>query len=704
MRYLPAFSLIIILLFAASPVFAGNAEDYIKGEIDEWTQVAADNGYTVLGTYIGQVGETSETYTFDLEPGVYHFYASGGDNVEDLDTYAYDEDGIELGSDTEPDKIPIVILKLDKRITLDFEIAGFSFTGGATSDYFCLVVASEIKGGINSFEGETITDFPENGGDGEDSYRAEADSILENWLSYEEGLGNEIFDSGVIGAGYDGATLDLDLEPGLYQVYAEPDSRCSDLDITIYDASDVQLADDHLEDNLPICEFMVLSHQAVSVALEVYTLIEGAEETYIGYVVLKLGGTNREDRIRYIEDQLTTLHDNNVYEGVSVYQEDWYEISESENVFTYDVQLEPGSYFAEAQGGVAVANLDMHVYDEAGTLLNEDTLDDNFPIVSFSVPELQTVSFVIEAIDFVEGIDDDFFAFILTSSEDYYDDYVYDDVYYDDESLLSTLTTESEVWNKVISSHGEEIVDSFTESIISGENDDTWSTSYAFSEGIYYIYAQGDGLCLTDIDMYVYGDGEEALFQDALSDNSPMLRLVVGPEGAEYRIEIYGFSLVCEKGFFNLTIAKPGVVITDPQAYIENELTEWRTTAENQGYEILGEYMGTVYGGANEDGIICGEETWTMQLGPGFYTLYASGGAHIQDLDLTVNDADGKPLGSDTSGDNIPVVRIILSETTDVKVIFTACSYDPGFEDGLVCLVVATDADGEIVDFEGSVL
>jgi len=701
-RFYPATVLLIILLLTASPVYADEAEDYINGQISEWTHLAATNGYDVLGTYTGLIGNTNVVYSFDLGPGLYHFWASGGMNISDLDCYAYDQDGIEIGSDTESDKVPVVILNLEDRTVIDFESSAWAFNEGHSEGYFCLVVASGNDGEIFSFTGQDIEDFVE---PDDDYYRLEIELILDGWIQYEDEFGNDVYGSGIVLTDFDTLTVVEVFDPGFYQVYAEPDSRCIDLDMTVYGPDDESLAEDHLADNLPICEFMILEQGDIYIDLEVFELAEGQMETYVGYVILRLGGTSKNERMKYIEDKLLALEETYIYEDTVVYDTGYYEISESENVVTFEFELEPGSYFSEAQGGVAVTNLDMYAYDESGELLSEDTLDDNFPIIDFEIYELQTVEIVIEVVAFAPGFEEDFFAWVFTDSQNYYDDYYYDDhMEYDDESLLIELESASSMWNKVIESHGEEVVDSFTESITLGVDEETWSMEYAFDEGEYFLYVQGDGLCLADTDLFIYGDGEEALFQDALPDNSPMLKLTVGPEGAVYTIEVLAYSLWCDKGFFNLTITKPGVVFDDPLGFIENELNEWKMTAEGQDLNVLGEYVGTVYAGF-EDGVICpGLETWTMVLMPGFYTFYSSGGAAVEDLDLSIFTLEGKPLGSDTRGDNIPMVRVLLTETTMVEIQFTACTYTAGNEEGYFCLVVASDSDGEILDFEGGAL
>ena len=153
MRKHPFWIGIAALLLIALPAPADEARDYIDNEVEEWHEVAEGNGYNILGTYIGAIGEDDITYLFDLAPGVYHFYASGGMYVEDLDSFAYDKDGEELDNDTLPDKIPILVLELTERQEVEIVGSAWSLDEGHDQGYFCLVVTCEDEGEIHSVSG-----------------------------------------------------------------------------------------------------------------------------------------------------------------------------------------------------------------------------------------------------------------------------------------------------------------------------------------------------------------------------------------------------------------------------------------------------------------------------------------------------------------------------------------------------------------------
>ncbi|MCX6645085.1 MAG: hypothetical protein NTY09_01810 [bacterium] len=144
-------SLFVFLL--ATPVYADTATTYIENEIAEWTEIANNDGFKILETYSGEIGTEYLTYELELAPGVYHFYASGGENVTDLDMYLYGQDGIPINSDTLPDKIPIVVIKLDEPATVSVELTAYSFTPGSTKGLFCVLVTCENEGEVLSMSG-----------------------------------------------------------------------------------------------------------------------------------------------------------------------------------------------------------------------------------------------------------------------------------------------------------------------------------------------------------------------------------------------------------------------------------------------------------------------------------------------------------------------------------------------------------------------
>jgi hypothetical protein len=143
-------SLAVIILLVSIPVFADTAETYIENEVAAWTAIADKDGFNILQTYTGEIGSDNITYDLELTPGVYHLYASGGENIQDLVMYIYGSDGQVLNSDALADKIPICVIMIGESATISVEVTAWSFVSGSTKGLFCLLIACEDEGEILS--------------------------------------------------------------------------------------------------------------------------------------------------------------------------------------------------------------------------------------------------------------------------------------------------------------------------------------------------------------------------------------------------------------------------------------------------------------------------------------------------------------------------------------------------------------------------
>jgi hypothetical protein len=138
------------LIVLAMPSYADEAKDYIDNEVAEWTRIANADGYNILDTIVDTIGADPLTYTFELGPGKYHLYASGGMNITDIDTTATGPEDKELDSDSSPDKIPILVFKITEPTAVTVTLAQFSETEEYVDDYFCLLITAEGEGEIIS--------------------------------------------------------------------------------------------------------------------------------------------------------------------------------------------------------------------------------------------------------------------------------------------------------------------------------------------------------------------------------------------------------------------------------------------------------------------------------------------------------------------------------------------------------------------------
>jgi len=588
----------ILLLLLGTSALADEARDYIYGEVAEWTTIAQNNNYNILGTYISTIGSTDVIYSFDLAPGTYHFYMSGGKYVEDLDAYLYDSEGIEIDSDALPDKIPVLVFSLSERTVVDLTTSSWAFVTGYESGYFCLLATCEDEGQIFEFTGTTVemtegpmdvpeiedhSDMDEDDDDemededeygdedeyddddsgyvvGEADYVGSVESSINYWEEYEIEMGHEIVESGMVLVEGDDYTESIDLDVGFYSAYASPDLRCIDLDMTVYNEDGDEMAEDHLADNYPICNFYMDREQEIDIDFEVFEYAEDFDETYVGYIISSLGGTDDDERMEYVEEQLDWLMSVSEDAGETVIDSGTGELTGRSMSQTHEVFLEAGDYLIEGEGGLEVRNLNISLYYEDGSFLNEDIYEDAYPMVWFDIAEAQTISFEVTAIDVMEPFDNAFYCWIVSQLPETYDDeYGWDNEWSGDENELILKVEEmAEMWMRVIEAHGEEIVEYYTEQVMP-ELDQTREIEMELDKGVYYFYAVGDGICLTDLDMIIYaGTGDDMTDMDAdyLWSNAPVCSVEVGTGGETITVVCEAYGLNCEMGYFHLIVAK----------------------------------------------------------------------------------------------------------------------------------------------------
>jgi hypothetical protein len=141
--------LAIFLLSLPLASFASRRSD-IEDSLDEWSNYAEDEGYTIIDTDIDQIDdETYMTYTIDLERGSYSILAQGAEDIINLDMAVYYEDDYEnedpepFVEDTYDDNYPIVEFELRHAETIVVEIWVEEFARHVDEDYYCILFAQE---------------------------------------------------------------------------------------------------------------------------------------------------------------------------------------------------------------------------------------------------------------------------------------------------------------------------------------------------------------------------------------------------------------------------------------------------------------------------------------------------------------------------------------------------------------------------------
>jgi len=75
----------------------------------------------------------------------------------------------------------------------------------------------------------------------------------------------------------------------------------------------------------------------------------------------------------------------------------------------YTVRAEAGSYSLELEGDDMDGDLDAYVYDSRGRLLGKDELEDNIPIVDFTVRRGQTITIKVKNYGIEQGYEGELF-------------------------------------------------------------------------------------------------------------------------------------------------------------------------------------------------------------------------------------------------------------------------------------------------------
>jgi len=402
--------LIICILAAAIPAFAGS-RSYANDLLDEWISYADEQGYEVFYSNVDRIdGGSSVSYYYDLEPGNYFFVAEGGQNTEDLDMYVYDEDGNEIVSDELADNYPMCEVQVTSSTSIEVEVVAYTFTDREDSDYFCFVGAIE-PGSVSP-----------------DTNASDTDEIIDYWTNWAEDSGYNVIytDSGDIGVD-DSDTYDFDLDAGYYYVYAESLDDSDDIDMVVYGSDGRELVSDNLDDNYPICEFEMRRADSVQIEVSSYDIAHGRSTEY-GLVVaadddgsMLNHGTDVETTNRPLSDQSDRDYVDGIRGGyMEMIADESYEMIFDEirlvqygEPYTMHITLGRGDYIVYAEGGLRIADLDLHVYDSDGYIAAEDTQNDNAPICEFSTRDSSEFEIVIDPYDMVSGWDEGYYVIVI---------------------------------------------------------------------------------------------------------------------------------------------------------------------------------------------------------------------------------------------------------------------------------------------------
>jgi hypothetical protein len=117
-----------------------------------------------------------------------------------------------------------------------------------------------------------------------------------------------------------------------------------------------------------------------------------------------------DEWISYAEDEDYTVLDTD------------YDELNGDDVITYTIDLEEGDYAVLAEGGENIADLDLKGYyqddyDDGDDPFIEDVLDDNVPILEFSLRHSETIVIEVFAYEYDEDEDNGYYCILFLQEE-----------------------------------------------------------------------------------------------------------------------------------------------------------------------------------------------------------------------------------------------------------------------------------------------
>lgn len=405
-------AIILAISIAAMPAFAGGRR-YANDLLDEWVDYAEDEGFEVFYTNVDRINEDhSISYYFELDPGSYIFIAVGGEDIEDIDMYVYDEDGYEIASDEYEDAYPICEIEIDEFMEIEVEIAPYDFHGRTYEDFFCFVAGMDTETYYEDF--------------GYDGY-SDIDDILDYWIDWADDSGYDVIYSGSGELVRDVSDFyEFELDRGYYIIYAESLREDYDIDLWVRGEDDDEIDSDEHPDNYPICEFNLYRPEIVEIEIEPYDFGRGDSTEYAIVIAVDGDGgildgsfdrhdyrplTDQSD-YDYIQEQMAWYMDmvqderyEMIYDEINILDE--YE------PYTTRITLGRGDYIVYAEGGLRIADLDLRVYDGDGYIVAEDTMVDSNPRCEFSVRHSETFEIEIDPYEMESGWDEGYYLLVV---------------------------------------------------------------------------------------------------------------------------------------------------------------------------------------------------------------------------------------------------------------------------------------------------
>ena len=421
MKNILVFVLAGALLFACLPVSASEEEDFILNEIAEWTNVINTNGYTILDIRIGEISDDDLVWTFELAPGTYYFYGSGGMRVQDIDSYILDESGRELDADDSSDKIPKMKIKLDQPATIQLGITPFSYIEDYTSDYVCFIAASDGPGEILGFDGDVsdAVEPPPVRNPGEISidevYMEEMQFKLDEFLDYRSLDEPGSVQSGIVLVDPADFVYRENLESGIYQAFVFTDSRVDDYSLNVINADDESIAEGTLAWRNASANFGIKEASEIALGIDMTFSDEtDATEAYAVFLIRPVCGVDEESRMEYVldsmDDTLSWMEEQIDYEVIT---SDYGSLSFNGSPDILEFELDEGIYYLDCYGGPSLRDIGLILYDSDGGVIFRDERVLSAAFGEIEATEPMTVRAEITAMDWIIDVPEEYYYYVL---------------------------------------------------------------------------------------------------------------------------------------------------------------------------------------------------------------------------------------------------------------------------------------------------
>ena len=256
----------------------------------------------------------------------------------------------------------------------------------------------------------------------EDQYRTELTGVLNNWLAFADANGYSVVESEIFKIeDDDGYVHEVNLKPGFYTVWAQPDSRYEPRRASIWITTGT---DDYLGSNpwdeppgsVSRDEFTNPADQKVNIKLHVYRFLR--EGAFAAYMLVYSGELDQASRENYIRQELEKQLISAVNDDDEVIDSGYATLDRENRVHSLEYNLGSGRYDIVAFPGTLISSLDLKVLDEAGELLT-DPPNPYYYSVYFTQENARTVTVQIMATEFADASTSDYFCWIVKRIGDY---------------------------------------------------------------------------------------------------------------------------------------------------------------------------------------------------------------------------------------------------------------------------------------------